>query len=315
MRARGRDWRLDSSALGQATHLAARLEPLAPPGRLGLTAEPRRLAAGMSQGSARGPVAVAGRSPPVAVFAWLGAGPPRRRLQGAAARGLTRFVGRHTALHAREEAWERAGTGQGPVMAGRGEPGLGKSRLLSEGIAARGATRAEIAHPYYLALMAEAYGQAGLAEEGLALLTRALATVRKTGERWWEAELYRRVAGLTGGHPVVVTTRPFRAPHHTISAVGVIGGGQLPVPREVSLTPRGLLFLDELPECTRHVLEVLRPPLEDGLLSQPLRAYRRHRGAGRAGGASQDDLVLGPATLTPRADVLAQGVPGRPNSG
>jgi magnesium chelatase family protein len=75
-----------------------------------------------------------------------------------------------------------------------------------------------------------------------------------------------RVAGLTGGCPAVVTTRPFLAPHHTISAVGVSGGNQRPMPGEVSLAHHGLLWLDERPKCTRHVLEVLRQPLEDGLL-------------------------------------------------
>jgi magnesium chelatase family protein len=56
----------------------------------------------------------------------------------------------------------------------------------------------------------------------------------------------------------LVTTRLFRAPHHTISDVGVIGGGQVPMPREVSLAPHGVLFLDELPEFRLHVLGVLR---------------------------------------------------------
>jgi magnesium chelatase family protein len=93
------------------------------------------------------------------------------------------------------------------------------------------------------------------------------------------------VAGLAGGHTAVVTTRPFRAPHHTISGVGLIGGGQLPTPGEVSLAPHGLLFLDELPEFKRHVLDVWRQPLEDGLLYQRLRAHRRRRGTGRTGGA------------------------------
>src|SRR5262245_3696408 len=73
------------------------------------------------------------------------------------------------------------------------------------------------------------------------------------------------VAGLTGDRTALVTTRPCRAPHHTLSAVGLIGGGQVPMPGDVSLAHHGVLFLDELPECRRHVLEVLRQPLENGI--------------------------------------------------
>jgi magnesium chelatase family protein len=75
------------------------------------------------------------------------------------------------------------------------------------------------------------------------------------------------VAGLTGRQPTCVTTRPFRAPHHTISDVGLIGSGQVPMPGEVSLAHHGILFLDELPECTRHVLDGLRQPLDDGIVT------------------------------------------------
>lgn len=75
-----------------------------------------------------------------------------------------------------------------------------------------------------------------------------------------------RVAGLTGDRTAFVTTRPFRAPHHTISDVGLIGGGQVPMPGEGSLAHNGVLVLDERPECRRHVLEVLRQPFEEGVI-------------------------------------------------
>jgi magnesium chelatase family protein len=71
------------------------------------------------------------------------------------------------------------------------------------------------------------------------------------------------VMGLIPPDSALIVTRPFRSPHHTISDAGLIGGGQIPKPGEVSLSHNGVLFLDELPEFKKNVLEVMRQPLEE----------------------------------------------------
>jgi class 3 adenylate cyclase len=132
VRAIGNDLHMDYSAIGQTTHLAARMEQLATPGTIRLTAATLRLVEGLVQVTALGPIPVKGLDAPVDVFELVGASGIRRRLQAAVVRGLTRFVGRDTELAALVHALERAGAGHGQVVAVVGEAGVGKSRLVYE---------------------------------------------------------------------------------------------------------------------------------------------------------------------------------------
>ena len=101
---------------------------------------------------------------------------------------------------------------------------------------------------------------------GKSMLARRLPSIlpEMTQEESLETTQIHSVMGLTAPDRPLIDVRPFRAPHHTVSPMGMAGGGSNPRPGEISLAHRGVLFLDELPEFSKEVLEVLRQPLEDG---------------------------------------------------
>jgi class 3 adenylate cyclase/tetratricopeptide (TPR) repeat protein len=132
VRSIGSDLRMDYSAVGQTTHLAARMEQMAMPGSIVVTAHTLALAEGWIQVEPLGPLPVKGLGEPVEAFELTGVGPARTRLQASAARGLTRFVGRDGELEQLRAGLEQARQGAGQIVAVVGEPGVGKSRLFHE---------------------------------------------------------------------------------------------------------------------------------------------------------------------------------------
>lgn len=101
---------------------------------------------------------------------------------------------------------------------------------------------------------------------GKSMLSKRIPTIipAMTLEEAIDTTKIHSIAGLLNGQTSFVSTRPFRSPHHTISDIGLLGGGTFPNPGEVSIAHNGVLFLDELPEFKRSTLEVMRQPLEDG---------------------------------------------------
>ena len=132
VRSIGSDLRMDYTAVGQTTHLAARMEQMAAPGTVLTTAETFRLAEGYVEARSLGAMPIKGLEVPFEVFEVTGAGHARSRLQASARRGLSRFVGRAPELGQLHRMLEQAEAGRGQVVAVVGEPGVGKSRLFHE---------------------------------------------------------------------------------------------------------------------------------------------------------------------------------------
>src|SRR5215831_4577889 len=128
----GNDLHMDYTAVGQTTHLAARMEQLAPPGTTLVTADTLRLAESYIEVNPLGPVPIRGLSEPMETYEITGAGPVRTRFQAVARRGLTRFIGRNAELEQLRRAQQLASAGHGQVTAIVGEAGVGKSRLVYE---------------------------------------------------------------------------------------------------------------------------------------------------------------------------------------
>lgn len=104
---------------------------------------------------------------------------------------------------------------------------------------------------------------------GKTMMARRIPTILPplTLDEALETTKIHSVSGLMTGGKALITSRPFRAPHHTVSDVALVGGGGIPMPGEISMAHNGVLFLDELPEFKRSALEVMRQPLEDGFVS------------------------------------------------
>lgn len=145
---------------------------------------------------------------------------------------------------------------------------------------------------------------------GKSMLAKRLPTILPpfTLEESLETTKIHSVAGKMGGETSLMTRRPFRSPHHTISNVAMVGGGTYPQPGEISLAHNGVLFLDELPEFNRSVLEVMRQPLEDRQITVSRARYAIDYPAGFMLVASMNPCPCGYYNHPDRPCVCSTGV-------
>jgi len=191
VRSIGSDLHMDYTAVGQTTHLAARMEQMATPGTVLTTAGTLDLAEGYVEARSLGAMPIKGLEAPLEVFEVVGAGMARSRLQASARRGLSRFVGRSLELDQLREALARAREGHGQVVAVVGEPGVGKSRLFHE-------LAQEVPRPQWLVLESRSvtYGKATPYLPITALLKDYFQVEARDGAREIRAKVLGRLRTL-----------------------------------------------------------------------------------------------------------------------
>src|SRR3989442_8161354 len=194
VRAIGSDLKTDYTAIGETTHLAARMEQAARPGTVLIAPATLNLVEGFVAVKSVGPVRVKGLSEPVEVSELSGIGPARTRLQVSARRGLTRFVGRDTEIEVLRQSLEHAGAGHGQAVAIVGEAGVGKSRLVRE------FTKSHDTHGWLVLESGSVSYERAWPYLPVIELLKAYLSIRKRGD---PREIRERVAGQppTPGRP------------------------------------------------------------------------------------------------------------------